>query len=99
MEYPLTHRPRRLRSTDNLRAMVRETHLRPEQLIYPIFIEEEISEKQAITTMPGQFRIPEKTMEAEVKKIAAMGVKHILLFGVSHHKDETGSDSLKKNGL
>ena len=99
MEFPLTHRPRRLRTTDALRAMVRETHLNPSQLIYPIFIEEDISEAQPIPTMPGQMRIPEKHMEKHVKQLAAQGIQHILLFGVSHHKDETGSDSLKSDGL
>lgn len=93
------HRPRRLRRTDALRAMVRETHLHPEQLIYPLFIEENLTEKTPIATMPGQFRIPEKTMEKEVKALTESGIRHILLFGVSHHKDDTGSDSLKPDGL
>jgi len=95
----LTHRPRRLRTTPALRAMVRETHLNPSQLIYPIFVEENLAEPTPIATMPGQFRIPEKQLAKHVKELEKKGVQHLLLFGVSHHKDDTGSDSLKDDGL
>lgn len=95
----LIYRPRRLRRTASLRAMVRETQLNPAQLVYPMFIEEGIDEAVAIPTMPGIVRHPEKDMEKAVKEAAAAGIKSILLFGVSHHKDDTGSDSLKPDGL
>lgn len=95
----LTYRPRRLRSTPALRDMVRETSLRPEQLIYPIFVEEGLKEATPITTMPGQSRIPEAQLEKHVKQLTTQGIRHILLFGVSHHKDATGSDSMKADGL
>jgi porphobilinogen synthase len=95
----LTYRPRRLRTTPALRDMVRETSLRPEQLIYPIFVEEGLKEATPIATMPGQSRIPEAQLEKHVKQLATQGIRHILLFGVSHHKDETGSDSMKADGL
>lgn len=95
----LTIRPRRLRRTANLRALVRQTHLRSSQLVYPMFIEEEISETQPIASMPGIVRHPEKLLDKAVKEAYAAGIRSILLFGVSHHKDETGSDSLKQDGL
>ncbi|RYG61270.1 MAG: porphobilinogen synthase [Alphaproteobacteria bacterium] len=95
----IPYRPRRLRRTANLRSMVRETHLNASQLVYPMFIEEGIEDAVPISTMPGIVRHPEKYMDKAVKEAAAAGIKSILLFGVSHHKDDTGSDSLKEDGL
>ena len=92
-------RPRRLRRTESLRALVRETQVTMNDLIYPIFVEEEIDAPVAIGAMPGIMRIPEKRLEAEIKAIAADGVKAVMLFGVSHRKDATGSDSWKADGL
>ena len=92
-------RPRRLRRTETLRALVRETQVTMNDLIYPIFVEEEIDAPVAIGAMPGIMRIPEKRLDAEIKAIAADGVKAVMLFGVSHHKDATGSDSWKADGL
>lgn len=92
-------RPRRLRRTESLRALVRETQVTMNDLIYPVFVEEEIDAPVAIGAMPGIMRIPEKRLEAEIKAIAADGVKAVMLFGVSHHKDATGSDSWKADGL
>ncbi len=99
MTFDLPYRPRRMRRTETLRAMVRETQLNASQLVYPMFIEEGISENTPISSMPGIFRHPEKTMDKAVKEAYAAGIRSILLFGVSHHKDETGSDSLKDDGL
>lgn len=96
--FPST-RLRRLRQTEQLRALVRETSVSINDLIYPIFIDEGIDSPEAIASMPGQFRIPEKHMADEIKAIAADGVKAVMLFGVSHHKDATGSDSWNENGL
>jgi porphobilinogen synthase len=94
-----TVRMRRLRSTEALRDMVRETSVTGNDLIYPIFVEEGIDSPLPISAMPGIFRIPEKHLDKEIKAIKADGVKAIMLFGVSHTKDATGSDSMKKDGL
>ncbi len=101
MSYPVfpVSRPRRLRTSETLRALVRETHVSVDDLIYPIFVEEEIKAKEPVSSMPGVFRIPEKKLAAEVKAIAADGVKAIMLFGVSHHKDPVGGDCMKEDGL
>jgi porphobilinogen synthase len=88
-----------MRQTEALRSLVRETWLRPSQLVYPMFVEEEIKEPVAISAMPGIVRWPEKQFAKAVKDVEASGVQHILLFGVSHKKDEIGGDSLKPNGL
>lgn len=94
-----TIRPRRLRRTEALRSLVRENSVTMNDLIYPIFVEEGIDAPRPITTMPGVSRIPEKHLAAEIKAIHADGVKSVMLFGVSHHKDATGSDSCHDNGL
>lgn len=92
-------RPRRLRRTEQLRNIVRETQISLNDLIYPIFIEENTDEFKPIKSMPGITRIPEKFLEQEIEAIAKDGIKSVMLFGVSHQKDSTGSDSLQNNGL
>lgn len=92
-------RMRRLRRTDALRAMVRENQVRPEDLLVPLFVEEDITERAPLTTMPGLWRESEGSLAKRVKDIAQSGVRSIMLFGVSHHKDFEGSDSMRPNGL
>jgi len=92
-------RLRRLRKTETLRSLVRENAVTPDDLIYPIFVEEGIDAPAPVTSMPGVVRIPEKNLAADIKGMAADGVKAVMMFGVSHHKDSTGSDSWKKDGL
>lgn len=97
-EFP-TIRLRRLRNSVSLRDLFREVSLRKDQLIYPVFVEERLSEPTEIPSMPGIYRIPEDHLAAEVQRIAAVGVRTIILFGISHHKDATGSDTCKDDGL
>jgi porphobilinogen synthase len=92
-------RPRRLRRTEALRHLVRETSVCAQDLIYPIFVEEQIDDAVPIATMPGVRRIPERKLAAEIEQIARDGVKAVLLFGISHHKDAAGSDSWNPDGL
>jgi porphobilinogen synthase len=79
--------------------MVRETSVTLDDLIYPIFVEEEINDPVPIPSMPGVVRIPEKLLEREIESIAGDGIKALILFGISHHKDDSGSDSWNPNGL
>jgi porphobilinogen synthase len=92
-------RLRRLRKTEPLRGLVRETSVTPNDLIYPIFVEEDIDAPAPIVSMPGVMRIPEKKLAGDIKAIQADGVKAVMLFGVSHRKDASGSDSWKRDGL
>lgn len=92
-------RLRRLRQTETVRALFKETILTLNDLILPIFVEEEIKDYQPIATMPGIFRIPEHKLPYEIERIAKAGLKSVMLFGISHHLDETGSDSWQENGL
>lgn len=93
------NRPRRLRRTEALRALVRETTVTMSDLVLPIFVEEGIDAPRPVNSMPGVNRIPEKDLAAEIKAIYRDGVKAVMMFGVSHHKDDIGSDSLKDDGL
>ena len=92
-------RMRRLRQNDAIRDMVQENHLQISDLIYPIFVEEDIDEPAAIPSMPGVVRETEKTLVTRMKEVSNLGIKAVMLFGVSHHKDHSGSDSLTPNGL
>ena len=92
-------RMRRLRRTASIRDMVRENAVTSNDLIVPLFVEENISERTPLASMPGVFRETEKSLEARVKEVAASGVRGVMLFGVSHNKDHTGSDSMDPNGL
>ncbi len=90
---------RRLRKTSVLRSLIRETQVSVNDLILPIFVEEGISEAVPIVSMPGVFRYPEAQLPALVQCCWDSGVKAVILFGVSRHKDDVGSDSWSENGL
>jgi len=87
----LTRRPRRLRRTDAIRRLVRETHLTPDCFIYPLFVCEGRGVRRAIASMPGVFQL---SVDEAVKESAAAyadGVPGVLLFGLPERKDATGS--------
>jgi len=95
----LIARPRRLRKSPALRAMFEETTLTLNDLVLPIFVEEEIDDYKAIEAMPGVMRIPEKHLAREIERIANAGIRSVMTFGISHHTDATGSDAWKEDGL
>nr|WP_300312350.1 porphobilinogen synthase [Halomonas sp.] len=92
-------RLRRLRRSEALRDIVRETTLRAEHLVYPIFVEEGSDEFTPIAGMPGQSRVPESKLADEARRLSQLGLRSIMPFGISHHKDEHGSDAMDENGL
>ena len=92
-------RPRRLRASPVLRDMLRETAVTMDDLIYPIFVEEELDDYAPVGSMPGVNRIPERKLGAAIKEMRAAGIRAVMTFGVSHRKDDTGSDSWNENGL
>ncbi len=96
--FPVT-RLRRLRANPTIRDMLRETKVALDDLIYPIFVEEELDDFAPVESMPGVHRIPERKLGAAIKEISRAGIRAVMTFGVSHHKDETGSDSWNENGL
>jgi len=96
--FPVT-RMRRLRMNQKLREMVQETEVNTGDLIYPIFVDENIKEKLAIKTMPGIYRYPLIDLPGISKEIQALGIKSIILFGVPSCKDELASSAYEKNGI
>jgi porphobilinogen synthase len=97
-QYPIV-RNRRLRRTGFLRELVQEHRVSAADLIYPIFVEEGVEAKVSITSMPGIERIPERQLGDEIKRLTDLGVRSIMMFGISHHKDVQGGDSLDPQGL
>ena len=102
MQIPLTtpdFRFRRLRKTTALRELVRETHLRMSDFILPIFVEEGIDTPVPIKSMPDVYRYPEAQLAEIVQRAWSKGVRAVILFGVSTHKDQDGSDTWSDEGL
>src|SRR5260370_15383521 len=77
-----TVRMRRTRQNEQLRGLVRETHLSVDQLIYPLFIAEGISEPREISSMPGVMQWPLEHIGREVQRIAVLGIPAVLLFDI-----------------
>lgn len=95
------YRGRRLRSTAALRGMVRETHLRAEDLIMPYFVEEtdDPALKKPIGSMPGQYRLSLDELVRTVGRDVAAGLKSCLLFGIPTRKDAQGSGAYANDGI
>jgi porphobilinogen synthase len=79
--------------------LLQEHTISVNDLIYPIFVEEELDDFAPVESMPGVWRIPERKLDVAIKEIAGLGIKAVMTFGVSHHKDAIGSDALKREGL
>jgi porphobilinogen synthase len=93
------YRPRRLRRTENIRSLVRETHLTVNDLIYPLFICEGKNVKQEIRSMPEVYRFSiDKALE-EIKEATQLGIKAVLLFGIPDKKDEVGTSAYIEKGI
>ena len=100
MEFPIT-RMRRLRKDVRIRKILRETRINPEDLIYPIYIKEELKkgQKEHIDTMPDQYRYSLNDAVNEAKRLEELGLFSILLFGMPKEKDELGSSAYDKDGI
>lgn len=98
MSFPI-HRPRRLRGSDALRKMVRETNLEPSDFIYPLFVVPGKDVKKPITSMPGVFNLSLEHAVAEARQAQSLGVPSVILFGIPEHKDGVGSDAYADDGI
>ena len=92
-------RMRRLRRTDSLRALVRETTLDPGDLIYPLFICPGEGVRRAVGSMPGVFNLSVDEAVREAEEAASLGIGGLLLFGLPESKDETGTGAWDANGI
>ena len=95
----MLQRPRRLRNSQHLREMVRETRMSPSSLIYPIFIKEGDHIKEEIASMPGQYRYSIDQMPYKLEQLMQAGVHRIMLFGLPAHKDAVGSEAYCSTGI
>jgi porphobilinogen synthase len=98
MYYPVV-RPRRLRSGENMRRLVRENYLRVDDLIYPLFVMEGENTKKPVESMPGVYNLTIDQLLAEVELVQSLGIPGILLFGIPEYKDCTGSGAYAENGI
>ena len=94
----LTVRPRRLRGSEALRKIVRETRVDKSALIYPLFVMDGENRVEEIPSMPGQYRYTVDRVDEELDKLTEAGVRSILLFGIPEHKDEIGSSAWAEDG-
>jgi len=98
MPYPL-YRPRRLRESPLVRKMVRETTLKTDDLVYPLFTLHGRGVREPIASMPGQFRLSIDELLKECKDAASMGIPAVLLFGIPQEKDARGSEAYAEDGI
>ncbi len=92
-------RLRRLRINPTIRAMVQETHVRAEDLIYPLFIVEGNGVRGEIPSMPGVFNLSLDELEREMADLARIGIRAVLLFGIPDTKDKRGSQAWCDKGI
>ena len=95
----LIQRPRRLRGSENLRKMERETRMDKSSLIYPLFVKEGTGIEEEIPSMEGQYRYSVDRLPFELERLQKAGVNNVMLFGIPDHKDEVGSGAYDPNGI
>jgi porphobilinogen synthase len=96
---PLTHRPRRLRTSSTLRSLVRETLLHPGDFILPLFVSEKVSAPVPVESMPGVAQLTETALVEEAAAAFADGVPAVLLFGIPKNKDAAASQAYAEDGV
>lgn len=92
-------RHRRLRSSSAMRSLVRENHVRKDDLIYPLFVIEAENMKREVPSMPGVYQVSLDLLAEELKEIDALGIKAIMFFGVPKEKDEQGTGAFIEDGM
>lgn len=95
----LTRRPRRLRRTESIRALVRETNLSPDDFVYPLFVCEGEAVRREIGSMPGCFNLSIDEVVKETEAARVEGVRSVILFGVPNEKDASGTQAYAEDGI
>jgi porphobilinogen synthase len=93
------HRPRRLRRTEGIRSLVRETHLQPTNFIYPLFLVPGEGRRKEISSMPGNFQLSIDEAVKECEQVHQLGIGGVILFGIPEHKDEIASGGYDPHGI
>ena len=95
----MTIRPRRLRKSETLRKMVRETRMDKSSLIYPLFVKEGENIEEEIPSMEGQYRYSIDRLPYELERLQKAGVDKVMFFGIPDVKDEVGSQAYAEDGI
>ncbi len=95
----MIHRPRRLRRTEALRSLVRETRLRPEDFVLPLFACPGTNVRKEISSMPGVHNLSVDEIAKEAAAALELGVRSVILFGLPESKDELASGAYAENGM
>src|ERR1700704_597119 len=98
MAFPVT-RLRRLRQSEQLRSLVRETRLTPESFVYPLFVRPGEGVRKPVSSMPGVFNLSVDEAVKEARETHALGVPAVILFGLPEKKDEVGSGAWADDGI
>ena len=98
MAFPIT-RMRRLRSSESMRSLVRETHLEPSQFILPLFVCEGEGVRREISSMPGNAQMSVDGIVAECAEVQSLGIGGVILFGIPDTKDELASGGYAEDGI
>src|SRR5215831_45466 len=98
MPFP-THRLRRLRATEPIRNLVRETHLQPSQFILPLFVCPGEGIRREISAMPGNYQMSVDEMVKECAEVQSLGIGGVILFGLPETKDEMASGAYDDDGI
>jgi porphobilinogen synthase len=98
MNFP-EYRPRRMRRTEGLRRMVRETRLSVDDFVYPLFVVPGSGVEKPINSLPGQFNFSVDKATDAAARAADLGIPAVILFGIPEHKDAVGSEAWKDNGI
>jgi porphobilinogen synthase len=98
MKFP-EYRPRRLRKDELFREMIRETHLRPDDFILPLFVRPGKGVKQSISSMPGHAQLSIDLLVKEVEEAKSLGILGVILFGIPGRKDEMASEAYAEDGI
>jgi len=93
------YRPRRLRKNSNIRALVSETKLSVDDLIYPMFVMPGKNKKVPVKSMPGIYKQSIDNLIKEIRQAKKLGIRAILLFGIPEHKNEMGTEGYDENGI
>ena len=94
-----TTRMRRTRSTPKMRDLLAETRINPSKLIMPVFVDENLKNVAAISSMPGIYTYPLEMVGKYLESLDSKGINSVLLFGVPAHKDATGSSAYEPDGV
>jgi len=97
-QFVISHRPRRLRTSPGIRAMVRETELTPHDFIYPLFVRHGIGRTE-IRSMPGVYQLSVDDAVREAESAYRLGIPSVLLFGIPAEKDPIGLENFSDNGI